>query len=341
MKTWCVLCTAALAGAASGQAAFEDVEVVSGAGSAIEELSVGDVDGDGHAGLVVERLGASDGFEVVLGDGLGGFGEPSAQPGVTPGIAGHLLADVDGDGVRELVVLETAREVVVYSFVGGAFVVDQVVELPDQGVALAVGHLDRDAFDDVLVANASVGRIHVVYGSAGGLVVAPDLLGVVGAADIALGDVDANGFTDVLVLDATVSPSAELVVLAQQPGGGFDRIDVDVADGAGSGLRVESGDVDGDGVDDVAVATTAGPPRVAFGAPGVGLGASVGLSSAAPRADLYDFDGDGDVEILDGDTSAFGTDVRLYDWNRAGFQAVVAPGARAVAADFPRAAPVA
>src|SRR5262245_25381900 len=58
-------------------------------------LAVGDLDGDGHADLVL--LNADSTMTTLLGDGAGGLGAPS-HASFGEAVAGLALGDVDRDG---------------------------------------------------------------------------------------------------------------------------------------------------------------------------------------------------------------------------------------------------
>lgn len=64
-------------------------------------LRGGDVDGDGRADLVTANAGSPPQLFVHLGDGAGGFGEPTAAPIYT--LSQFDLGDVDGDGREDAV----------------------------------------------------------------------------------------------------------------------------------------------------------------------------------------------------------------------------------------------
>jgi hypothetical protein len=73
------------------------------AGWAPDTVTVGDVDGDGIPDLLATSR--NDGtITVVRGDGGGAFVAPVSYP-VGPTITAPIIADLDGDGRRDLAIL--------------------------------------------------------------------------------------------------------------------------------------------------------------------------------------------------------------------------------------------
>jgi hypothetical protein len=136
-----------------GQAVFTD------SGLALEEDSIawGDLDGDGDVDYFGKFWG--EGYVVRLNDGRGGFSEgwQMADPLVTVGGVG--LADFDGDGDLDALVLNGFRET--GSQPGRLFWNDGRGQFTDSGglfnetmgADLALGDLDLDGDLDVVIAN--------------------------------------------------------------------------------------------------------------------------------------------------------------------------------------------
>jgi hypothetical protein len=235
-----------------------------------------DFDGDGYADLAIgaPQAHARQGSVSVL------YGGPK---GLTA--AGDQLWSQDSHGVRSR------------------------GETPDRfGSALASGDFDRDGFADLAIGVPGedparpngFGAVAVLYGSATGLTAEADQLwmagNVPGAADaralgasLAAGDVDGDGYWD-LVAGAPDSRGLDgiAVVLFGGPGGlsadhaqVLDRSMTGAPDATqpAFGRSVAAGDLDGDGLADVAVGSAGedNPGEISI-FPGSGSGADTGAA---------------------------------------------------------------
>jgi hypothetical protein len=128
-------------------------------------LGAGDFDADSHVDLVAAARGGRA-LYLLPGDGRGGFGPPRRieVPGAVTALA---TGDVNRpDGLADLVVGivrdSGAKALVFESPLGALRGAPEVLALPGQATALALGHLDDDALPDLTVA---AGRdLLIVYG---------------------------------------------------------------------------------------------------------------------------------------------------------------------------------
>jgi len=275
-------------------------------------LATGDFDGDGFDDLAI----GIPGRRVVLGGG-----------GIADGAGAILLiygaaAGLDGGNVAFL-----HRDVT--SFEGATAAGDEL------GAALAVGDFDHDGFDDLAVGAPGDdvvgfddnGAVNVLYGSADGLSLARDQIWIqndivvngdedgdrFGSA-LAAGDFDGDGFDDLAVgvpfedylALADAGAIYQLVGgaagLATGSGAPFVVQETIAADGSEPGdefgSELSAGDLDGDGLDDLLVAS----PREDYDDPSftivdtgrvhvlsgtAGLGADPGAAQALDR-DAFD-----------------------------------------------------
>src|SRR5262245_5954867 len=127
------------------------------------EVVTGDFNSDGHLDLAILNEGSQD-ISIFLGDGHGGFTEKTstdanAQPirlsaGNAP--TGLALADVNGDGIPDLLVGNQFGDVLVLLGKGdGTF---QPYQRTDRHVALAIADLKGDGEQDFIFADAGLDR---------------------------------------------------------------------------------------------------------------------------------------------------------------------------------------
>jgi hypothetical protein len=221
------------------------------------------------------------------------------------------------------------------------------------GTSVASGDLDGDGYDDLIIgvpgagvgATAAAGVIAVAGGSAGGLSAgrlrtwnqdSPGVAGIANADDalgyaVAAGDLDGDGFDD-LVAGAPGAGHGAINVMYGAAGGesgAGDQVWKQNTPGIAGighgtdrfGTSVAVGDLDGDGIADVAI----GVPGTGPGAVNVIYGTSAGLTAAGNQ--IWKQNTPGIVGVANaGD--AFGTAVSIADYNGDGYGdlAVGVPG---------------
>ncbi|MCB9685920.1 MAG: FG-GAP repeat protein [Alphaproteobacteria bacterium] len=246
--------------------------------------AAGDLDGDGVWDVVVGEPGID---RVVLMSGVDGS-ELAAVEGVADerlGSAVGRVGDVDGDGVDDLlvgaesadgggtdagrVVLLSGRTRAVLWTVEGAMAGGQL-----GGGAGHLGDVTGDGVPDVVVgAHGNGGRVLVLDGADGSLVrehVDPDGGGVLGQFFVSgVGDLDGDGVPDVFGGDyanpAKGPGTGRAFVWSGATGATLHTFTGESA-GEGLGTGRYAGDVDGDGVPDLAI----GSWQHSGGAPGAG-----------------------------------------------------------------------
>ncbi len=302
----------------------------------------GDVNGDGYGDLAVgecERYQSGGAVRVYLG----GAGGPNLAAPVTlaasDGLKGFgcrlsAAGDTDGDGFGDVAVARVGDDFSgsLYVFrgsAGGMQTTTTRIDSPDQnpsrlGYSLAgAGDLDGDGYADLVASEIAVsdltGHVHVYLGGAGGISnahvltlpsVDPDGLQFGGTVATA-GDVDGDGHPD-FVVGAPVVSTAKLDAKAHVYRGGAGGvpagqtpIELDADGSPGFATEVEGGgDVDGDGLADVIVASSS---SVTLFSAGKGSGVSVAASGQGvnPRhvSVAGDLDGDGYADIIVADSA--------------------------------------
>jgi hypothetical protein len=272
----------------------------------------------------------------------GGPGGPSATPwqslsspdgldGFGCRLAG--AADLDGDGYADLAVARVGQDfsggVYVYKGGPGGFPkTTKRIDSPDykpsrNGYSLAgVGDLDGDGYADLVAGeidySAMSGRIHIYRGGTDGVgnhrvttIVSGDPSGLQFGATVAgAGDVDGDGYPDLVVgapVVSTIKIAPRAHVYLGGAGGigpGSKVIDLDGGGADGFASEVEGGgDLDGDGLCDVIVATSGGlrfyPSGANSALPVDAMGPLMNPRHMAVGGDL-DGDGLADALILDG-----------------------------------------
>lgn len=174
-----------------------------------------------------------------------GAGTAQAVPTADAGAA--ALADVDGDGVSELLWVDPAGPALVIGAAPG-FTPDGGLPLPTSPDAIAAGDLDGDG--DVDLAATAGGEVRLFENTGSGF--APrGTFPAAGAADLRVVDLDLDGRPDVLW---TLGEQA--VVRRNRGAWLFSELLAPL--GTGARLSFDVGDVDGDGDPDLVSTVSAG-----------------------------------------------------------------------------------
>jgi hypothetical protein len=292
-----------------------------------------DLDGDGRADLLVGAFLDGDVGSVTVRSGADGHelrrhdGE-QAKSGF--GAAVERLDDVNGDGVPDYVVSaptwydatqqKTTGKLYVFSGADGAPLWSLVGfgDFKQWGTQLArVGDVDGDGATDFVVNKVGGGavqggRLELLSGATGAslwIVDAPKRSEYLGMLVRHVRDVDGDGIDEI----AATSPGyysstayGKLTLFSGATGAELWTFDGPLHETAGAAIA-DAGDIDGDGVEDVAIsAPDAGPARegavhLLSGVDGSSLGDIVGESSSEQigfrMSDGADFDGDGDPDL--------------------------------------------
>ena len=163
-------------------------------------ITPADVNGDGAVDLVVPHRDGGQSF-VYLNDGRGGFGErrPFGPDDAT--IRSAEAADLDGDGITDLAVIDERRGGAVFRgrLDGSYGEAEPLAEDQPRPYALALADLDRNGRTDVLV--GYVQARPVVYFNDASDRFTPVAFGddEGSAYGFAVGDLDEDGFLDIAV----------------------------------------------------------------------------------------------------------------------------------------------
>ena len=224
-------------------------------------LATGDFNRDRK--LDVSAVDVGVGIVILLGNGDGGFslGQVAdvGRLGTNPGSIAS--ADIDGDGILDLVVaVEISNTVVVGLGVGdGTFRFRQVLQSQGRPQSIAVDDFDGDGFADIAVSQDVTHNISVLRGHGDGTFDPPVIYDTGGdiaarSRSLVVGDLNQDGIPDLVATTystATFPRNQVLVFLGNGDGTFQSRVSFDAGPLSPSHMVVA--DFDGDGRQDLAI----------------------------------------------------------------------------------------
>ena len=234
-------------------------------GSSPFSVAIGDVDGDGKPDLVVANSGSST-VSVLRNTSTTGSISFAAKIDFATGTTPYSVAigDVDGDGKPDLVTanqnsanISVLRNTSTSGTISAATKVDFTTGSVPRSVA--IGDVDGDGKPDFVAGNNSANSISVLLNtSTSGSISAAakvDFTTGTNPRSVTIGDVDGDGKPDLLVANITAPYSISVFRNTSTSGSVSIAAKVDFATG-NAPVSVAIGDVDGDGIPEIATANS-------------------------------------------------------------------------------------
>jgi len=285
-------------------------------------IAVGDLNDDGHLDVVVpnsdfDHLEAPDNYvSVLLGDGDGNLGAPIPFLAGGDYAVGVSIADLDGDGIDDLVVANSdARTLTLLRGTGPAvFGTNGSIEVGDSPVMAALADLDFDGDLDIAVTNAASHEVHVSRGYGTGAFGPATAYPVSSPWELVIVDISGDGRPDI----ASTSDEGITLLYAEDDG---EFSDAGALTTGLSPLGLVAADLDGNGWPDLVSANAIGSLSVwmSHGSNDLESRPEVPVGSAPRSIAPGDFDMDGKLDLAIADDGHPGNDVvHIVQGNGAG-----------------------
>jgi type VII secretion-associated serine protease mycosin len=212
----------------------------------MNSLALMDVDRDGRLDVVVP---GTNGLEWFQQSATGTLVSQGLIAGVTSAVNSVIAADISGDGVDDLVVVQASGITLLTHGAGSSFTASVVsTDTPSE---VEAGNLDNDGRMDI--AGSGTPSVHVYHNTVSGWVRTDhSTTNVFGFSDIEVADVTGDGRADLLATTSGNAPNALVTVFQQNSDGTLTAGTAYPANQIPE--AVEAGDLNNDGRPDVVVA---------------------------------------------------------------------------------------
>src|SRR5262245_3951561 len=214
---------------ASGGGAFgwsSSISYATPFGTNLGYFAISDFNKDGKLDFASATF-YTDGFGVLLGNGLGGFAAPTLFPVGTGTTQGLAVGDINGDGKPDIALMDTSATVgkKVYLFVGdglGGFAAGPTASVATGTLpfGVALGDVTGDGFADVIETEDGIDQVRVFPGDGAGNF-GSSVVAACGAdaERLTIGDVNGDGAMDIATANNASSTVSMLLNNALAPTG--------------------------------------------------------------------------------------------------------------------------